>query len=85
MSRSKTVYVMTKWHLNRLKKTGFDSCSKCNCNFHADDVIATSTSKRYCYDCAIQINLVTGKIIKDLHNDKFLSDVFLYIDSIGKN
>ena len=80
---------MTKWHLNRLKKTGFASCSKCQCDFNSDDVVAndvvaTSTSKRYCYECAIRINLVTGKMTKDLSNDKFLSDITNDIDSIGK-
>jgi transcription initiation factor TFIIIB Brf1 subunit/transcription initiation factor TFIIB len=84
LSHSKTVYVMTKWHLNRLKKTGFASCSKCQYDFNSDDVVATSASKRYCYECAIRINLVTGKITKDLSNDKFLSDVTNDIDSIGK-
>ena len=76
---------MTKWHLNRLKNTGFARCSKCGCNFNSDDVIATSTSKRYCYECAIQINLVTGKVMKDLHNDEFLADVANDINSIGKH
>ena len=75
---------MTKWHLNRLKKIGFARCSKCQCDFNSDDVVATSTSKRYCYECAIQINLVTGKITKDLSNDKFLLDITNDIDSIGK-
>jgi len=75
---------MTKWHLNRLKKIGFARCSKCQHDFNSDDIIATSTSKRYCYECAIQINLVTGKITKDLSNDKFLSDVTHDIDFIGK-
>lgn len=84
LSHSKTVYVMTMWHLNRLKKTGFASCSKCHSNFYPDDIVATSTSKRYCYECAIKINLVTGKITKDLQNDIFLLDVSHYIDSIGE-
>lgn len=75
---------MTKWHLNRLKKSGFANCSKCQCNFNSDDVVATSTSKRYCYECATQINLVTGKIMKDLCNDKFLADITNDIDSIGE-
>ena len=74
---------MTKWHLNRLKKAGFASCSKCQCDFNSEDIIVTSTSKRYCYECAIQINLVTGKITKDLCNDKLLSDITNDIDSIG--
>ena len=75
---------MTKWHLNRLKNTGFAKCSKCECNFNSDDVIATSTSKRYCYECAIQINLVTGKVMKDLCNDEFLIDIANDINFIGK-
>jgi len=75
---------MTKWHLNRLKKKGFASCSKCQCDFNSDDIIATSTSKRYCYECAIQINLVTGKITKDLSNDTFLLDITNDIESIGE-
>ena len=75
---------MTKWHLNRLKKTGFASCSKCQRNFNSDDIVATSTSKRYCYKCATRINLVTGKITKDLCNDKLLSDITNDIESIGE-
>jgi len=75
---------MTKWHLNRLKKAGLASCSKCQCNFNSDDIIATSTSKRYCYECATRINLVTGKITKDLCNDKLLSDITNDIESIGE-
>lgn len=85
LSHSKTVYVMTKWHLNRLKNIGFARCSKCGCNFNSDDVIATSTSNRYCYECAIRINLVTGKVMKDLCNDEFLADVANDINSIGKH
>jgi len=75
---------MTKWHLNRLKKSGFANCSKCRCDFNSDDVIATSTSKRYCYSCATKINLVTGKIMKDLSNDEFLADVRNEINSMGQ-
>jgi transcription initiation factor TFIIIB Brf1 subunit/transcription initiation factor TFIIB len=75
---------MTKWHLNRLKKIGFANCSKCQRDFNLDDVIATSTSKRYCYECATRINLVTGKIIKDLCNDKFLLEITNDINSIGE-
>ena len=83
MSHSKTVYVMSQCKLSRLKKIGFARCTKCQCDFNLDDIVATSTSKRYCYECAVKINLVTGKIIKDLSNDKFLSDVTNHIDSVG--
>jgi len=75
---------MNRSHLNRLENTGLASCSKCFRGFHTDDVIATSTSKHYCYECATQINLVTGKVKHDLHNDKFVSDVEYHIRSIGK-
>ena len=84
MSHSKTVYVMTRWHLNRLKKIDAAKCVKCFQNFNENDVIATSTSKRYCYECATQINLVTGKVKRDLNNDKFVPDVLYLIESIGK-
>ena len=80
MSHSKTVYVMTRWHLNRLKKIGVAKCVKCFQNFNENDVIATSTSKRYCYECATQINLVTGKVNRDLNNDKFIPDVLHLIE-----
>ncbi len=75
---------MNRSHLNRLENTGLASCSKCFRGFHTDDVIATSTSKRYCYECATQINLVTGKVKRDLNNDKFVPDVLYLIESIGK-
>ena len=75
LSHSKTVYVMTRWHLKRLKKNGIAKCTKCFQQFNENDVIATSTSRRYCYECAIQINLVSGKIARDLDNDEFISDV----------
>lgn len=84
LSHSKTVYVMSQCKLNRLKKIGYDRCTKCQHDFNLDDIIATSTSKRYCYECAVKINLVTGKILKDLSNDKFLSSVTNHIDSIGE-
>ena len=84
MSHSKTVYVMTRWHLERLKKNGIAKCTKCFQEFNENDVIATSTSRRYCYKCAIQINLVTGKITRDLDNDEFISDMIYQIESIGR-
>lgn len=84
LSHSKTVYVMTRWHLNRLKNIGTAKCTKCFQNFTENDVIATSTSKRYCYECATKINLVTGKVTSDLHNDQFVPDVLRHIELIGK-
>ncbi len=75
---------MSQCKLSRLKKIGFARCTKCQCDFNLDDIVATSTSKRYCYECAVKINLVTGKIIKDLSNDEFLLDVTSHVDSIGK-
>jgi len=60
------------------------NCAKCLCNFKENDVIATSTTtKRYCYKCATQINLVTGKLQIDLHNHEFIPNVLNDIESIG--
>ena len=84
VSHSKTVYVITHGHLRRLKNNGVAKCAKCFQSFNENDIIATSTSRRYCYKCAILINLVTGKITKDLDNDKFILDVLHQIESIGK-
>lgn len=75
---------MSRWHLNKLVKHDAARCTKCLQPFNENDVIATSTSKRYCYECAIQINLVTGKIKNDLHIDKLVLDVLSHIDSIAK-
>ena len=83
VSHSKTVYVITHGHLRRLKNNGVAKCAKCFQSFNENDIIATSTSRRYCYKCAIQINLVTGKITRDLDNDEFISDVSYQIESIG--
>jgi transcription initiation factor TFIIIB Brf1 subunit/transcription initiation factor TFIIB len=47
-----------------------------------NDIVATSTSQHYCYNCAIKINLVTGQIKKDLCNDKFIPDVLYHIKSL---
>ena len=51
---------------------GVGSCVKCATNFKENDVVATSTSQRYCYLCATKINLVSGDVTKDLNNDKFV-------------
>lgn len=75
---------MSKWHLNKLQKHDIASCAKCFQDFNENDVIATSTSKLYCYECATKINLVTGKIESDLHNDKYIPKVLHQIDLIGK-
>jgi len=85
MSHSKSVYVLTRGHLNRFQNNGIASCAKCLRDFKENDIIATSsTSKRYCYKCATQINLVTGKVKRDLHNDEFISDVLHHVESIGR-
>jgi len=84
LTNSKSVYVISRWHLNKLQKHNVANCFRCNQEFNEDDVIATSTSNRYCYECAIVINLVTGKIDKDLHNDKLIPEVIHNIGSIAK-
>jgi len=71
--------------LNRFQNNGIASCAKCLRDFKENDIIATSsTSKRYCYECAIQINLVTGKVKRDLHYDEFIQEVLHHIKCIGK-
>jgi len=75
---------MSRWHLNKLQKHNIASCRRCFQNFNEDDIIATSTSSLYCYECATEINLVTGKLEKDLHNDKYIPNVLHQIDLIGK-
>ena len=84
MSNSKYVYVLTRGHLNRLENLGEGKCIKCDILFEEDDIIATSTSKRYCYECAVKINLVSGNLKKDLRNDKFVPSVLNEIKNLTK-
>jgi len=81
---SRNVYVLTRSHLSRLQNLGVDKCVRCNISFQEEDVIATSTSNRYCYECAIQINLISGNTRKDLSNDKIISDVLNQIKKLTK-
>lgn len=71
-------------HLSKLQKLGSAQCARCDEYFYEDDIIATTTSKRYCYDCAIKVKLVTGKIQKDLKSDKLIHMVLNHINLIGK-
>jgi len=57
---------------------------RCTKNFKEEDIIATSTSKRYCYDCATKINLVTGNMKRDLYNDEFISKVLQQIKLLAE-
>jgi len=84
LSNSKYVYVLNRGHLNRLENLGEDECVKCNILFEEDDIISTSTSKRYCYECAVKINLVSGNLKKDLRNDKFVPNVLNEIKRLTK-
>ena len=43
-----------------LQNKGIGSCVKCFKNFKEDDIVVTSTTQHYCYNCAIKINLATG-------------------------
>lgn len=63
---------------------GIGRCVKCLAEFKENDVVATSTSQHYCYPCAKRINLVTGKIHKDLRNDEFIPEVLHHIDFLVK-
>ena len=77
-----------RWRLLRVFRRppgALAKCAKCFQNFRENDVIATSSmSKRYCYECAIQINLVTGIVKNDLNNDEFIPEVLYNIKTIGK-
>ena len=82
MPHSKSVYVMSKGHLTRSRNAGIANCAKCLVEFKENDIIATSTTKHYCYNCAIRVNLVTGKIRNDMHSDEFVNEVISEIGSI---
>lgn len=84
LSHAKLVYVLTKSHLSRFKNMGMGRCVKCFLEFKENDIIATSTSQHYCYPCAVKINLVTGQIAKDLHNDEFIPKVLHQIKLLSK-
>jgi len=73
---------MTRGILNKLQKKDIAQCVKCLQEFNEYDIIATSTAKRYCYECATLINLVTGKVNKDLNHDKFIPEVLQELESI---
>ena len=61
---------------------GIGSCVKCLKKFKENDIVATSTTQHYCYNCATKINLVTGQINKDLFNDEFIPEVLYHIKSL---
>ena len=84
MSHSRFAYVLTRSHMNRLQNLGENNCTRCNTLFEENDIIATSTSNRYCYECAVKINLVSGNIRKDLRNDKFVPDVLKEIKKLSR-
>ncbi len=75
---------MRSSHLSKLQNLGAAQCARCAEYFYEDDIVATTTSKRYCYDCAIKVKLVTGKIKKDLKYDKLIPTVSNHINLIGK-
>ena len=72
---------MSKGHLKRIQNRGEGFCARCSSEFKEKDIIATSTSQRYCYKCATKINLVTGNINKDLNNEEFILHI---LDEIAK-
>lgn len=75
---------MSKGHLKRIQNRGQGFCVRCFSNFKENDIIATSTSQRYCYSCATKINLVTGDISRDLNNKEFISEILEEISQITK-
>ena len=82
--QARNVYVLNRSHLNRIQNLGLNKCVRCNVAFAEKDVIATSTSNRYCYDCAVKINLVSGNARKDLRNDEFLRNAINQIKKLTK-
>jgi len=70
--------------MTMLQNKGMGSCVKCFKNFKENDIVATSTTQHYCYDCAVKINLVTGQLNKDLFNDEFILEVLHHIKSLTK-
>lgn len=66
---------MSKGHLKKIQNKGEGFCVRCTNNFRENDIIATSTSQRYCYMCATRINLVTGNINKDLNKKYIISEI----------
>ena len=76
---------MSKGHLKRIQNRGQGLCARCSSNFKENDIIATSTSQRYCYTCATKINLVTGDINKDLNKEEFVSHILDEITKIAKS
>lgn len=66
---------MSKGHLKRIQNKGEGFCVRCTNNFKEHDIVATSTSQRYCYGCATKINLVTGNINKDLNKKDFILEI----------
>lgn len=66
------MYQISPGNLAKFQNLGIIQCVRCAAKFERLDVIASSVSgKKYCHDCAIRINLVSGILNQDLHiNEK---------------
>ncbi|MBM3895661.1 MAG: hypothetical protein FJ359_04405 [Thaumarchaeota archaeon] len=85
MSKAKSVYVLSKGALTKLRNKGVKNCARCSKIFQTNNVVASSTTNiLFCYDCASAINLVSGKIDEDFELGKFIPGYFENIDSITR-
>ncbi|MGI9566680.1 MAG: cyclin family protein [Nitrosopumilus sp.] len=73
LSKTKTTYILRNSHLIRYRNEGKNKCARCKVDFIENDIVASTTKRNlYCYDCATQINLVTGNLDEDLNYDILL-------------
>ena len=85
MSKTKTVYVLSRGNFGKLQNQGKIKCTRCYIEFEENDIIATSAaSQRYCYRCASSINLVSGDVTKDLGLDLAFRETTQQIKKISQ-
>ena len=83
LSKTKTVFIVQQENLSTIKRKEF-CCARCSKEFELDDIIATSTRKRYCYRCATGINLVSGNLEKDFQTLQLKSKTINTVKNIVK-
>lgn len=68
------MYQISPGNLAKFQNLGIAQCARCSTKFEELDVIASSASgRKYCYNCAIRINLVSGVLNQDLNIDEKIS------------
>ena len=76
---------MNTSNYHKLRNLGVTKCYRCKRDLEESDIIATSAgNKRYCYNCAAKINLVSGNLNKDLKLDLSLDETIYKIKEISK-